>query len=68
MLKELAGVLVRPLSSLKGHGDQGRSLMAGKRLVLYKNSGEDDLGDCKAVSCNFVSEENHGASLLGCLF
>lgn len=35
---------------------------------IYKKSGEDDLGDCKAVSLSLVSQENHGASLLGCLF
>lgn len=45
--------------------------MTGERLGVtptYKKRGEDDLGDCKAVSLNLVSEENCGASLLGCLF
>lgn len=35
---------------------------------IYKKSGEDDLGDCEAETLYLVSEENCGASLLGCLF
>ena len=68
MLRELAGVIARLLSSLKAPGGQGRSPMTGERLGLHRKSGEHDLGDCKAVSLNLVSEENHEASLLGCLF
>lgn len=33
-----AGVIVRPLSSLKGHGEQGRSLMTGERLGLHPST------------------------------
>ena len=68
--RELAGVVARSLSSLKGRADQGRSLMAGERRVLHPptKSGEDDLGGCKAVTLRLVSEEKCGASLLGCLF
>lgn len=67
--RELAGVIAMLLSPLKGYGDQGRSLLPGERLGLHPSakSGEDDLRDCKAVFLNLVSEENHGASLLGCL-
>lgn len=68
-LSVLRAVCSHSKASLKGCGDQGRSLTR-ERPALHpstKRTGSMIWGNHRAVSCTLVSEENYGANPLGCL-